>query len=74
MFVDRLLVRSKADNTILPEQLAAVIKSLDDLTERYEIENSILEEKIVESINEVSEVKHQVRYIRVIVQLVIIIR
>ena len=70
MFVDRLLVRSKTDNTILPEQLAAVIKSLDDLTERYEIENSILEEKIVESINEVSEVKHQVRYIRVVVQLV----
>ena len=71
MFTDRLLVRSKTDNTILPEQLAAVIKSLDDLTERYEIENSILEEKIVESINEVSEVKHQVSYIRVVVQLVI---
>ena len=70
MFTDRLLVRSKTDNTILPEQLAAVIKSLDDLTERYEIENSILEEKIVESINEVSEVKHQVSYIRVVVQLV----
>ena len=71
MFTDRLLVRFKTDNTILPEQLAAVIKSLDDLTERYEIENSILEEKIVESINEVSEVKHQVSYSRVVVQLVI---
>ena len=71
MIADRVLVRSETDNTILPEQLAAVIKSLDDLTERYEIENSILEEKIVESINEVSEVKHQVSYIRVVVQLVI---
>ena len=70
MIADRVLVRSETDNTILPEQLAAVIKSLDDLTERYEIENSILEEKIVESINEVSEVKHQVSYIRVVVQLV----
>ena len=41
-------------------QLTAVIKSLDDLTERYEIENSFLEEKVVESINEVKEVQHQV--------------
>ncbi|XP_063678495.1 ninein-like [Bolinopsis microptera] len=60
------LCRSKSSNTTLDDvkrsleqQLTAVIKSLDDLTERYEIENSILEEKVVESINVVKEVQHQ---------------
>ena len=41
-------------------QLAAVIKSLDDLTERYEVENTILEEKVLETMNEVRETKIKV--------------
>ena len=42
-------------------QLAVAIRSLDDLTERYEIENSILEEKVIEVINESKEKEVEVR-------------
>ena len=41
-------------------QLTGAIKSLDDLTERYEIENSFLEEKVIETMNEVKDVETKV--------------